>query len=285
MNELHGSAGTDTRSAAEAALARIGALRDEEIDLAEAALSLAALDRPQVPLERYRDHLAELAGDLAAEGASAADAGAQADALARILYERHGYAGDDLTYDDLQNANLMRVIDRRKGLPVALGILMIHAARAQGWQIAGLNFPNHFLVRLDADGGRLILDPFAGGAVVSPAELRERIKQVVGEGAELKPEHYQPVGNRATLLRLENNIKLRLLKEQKLAEAAGIVMRMLSFAPGETALWREAGLIEAHLGNLKRAIGLIETYRAKSTAAAARRQAAVLLQELAQRLN
>jgi hypothetical protein len=62
-------------------------------------------------------------------------------------------------------------------------------------------------------------------------------------------------------------------------------MRMLAFAPEEAQLWREAGMIEAHLGNLKRAIGLIETYRDKSSGEAQRRQAAVLLQQLAQRLH
>ena len=54
-------------------------------------------------------------------------------ALARTLVGRHGYAATTSTYDDLQNANLMRVIDRKRGLPVALGILYIHAARRQGW--------------------------------------------------------------------------------------------------------------------------------------------------------
>ena len=36
------------------------------------------------------------------------------------------------------------------------------------------------------------------------------------------------------------------------------VMRMLSFAPDEAKLWREAGLMEAQLGNLKSATALIE---------------------------
>ena len=276
----------NTREEAEATLARIGAAEDAEIDLAEGALALAALDRPQVPLARYRDHLAELAEEVAAEAAAGADEGAeQAAALVRVLFGRHGYEGDRLNYDDLQNANLMRVIDRRKGLPVALGILMIHAARAQGWTMVGLNFPAHFLVRLETRGDRLILDPFSGGAVVNTAGLRDFLKEVAGEGAELKPAYYEPVGNRAVLLRLQNNLKTRLIREQKLEAAVGVVTRMLSFAPEEGVLWREAGLIEAHLGNLKRAIALIETYRDKSTGQAQRRQAAMLLQNLARRLH
>jgi regulator of sirC expression with transglutaminase-like and TPR domain len=279
--------GAGTREASEAALARIAALPDGEIDLAEAALALAALDRPQVPLDRYRDHLAELAADVAEEvSAARAERGVErAAALSRVLFERHGYAGDRLTYDDIQNANLMRVIDRRKGLPVALGILMIHAARGQGWDMVGLSFPAHFLVRLGSGGDRLILDPFAGGRILDSAELRDLLKEVAGEGTELKPSHYEPVGNRSVLLRLENNIKTRLVKEHKLEAAGRVIMRMLLFAPEEVQLWREAGMIEAHLGNLKRAIGLIETYRDKSPGEAQRRQAAILLQELAQKLH
>jgi regulator of sirC expression with transglutaminase-like and TPR domain len=277
--------GAETRAEAEAILTRIARLPDAEIDLAEAALALAALDRPQVPLARYRAHLLELAAEAEAEAAAAATGVERAAALSKVLFERHGYGGDRLTYDDLQNANLMRVIDRRKGLPVALGILMIHTARAQGWDMVGLSFPAHFLVRLESGGDRLILDPFGRGRILDSADMRELIKEVAGEGAELKPSHYEPVGHRAVLLRLQNNIKTRLIKEQKLEEAARIVMRMLLFAPDEAQLWREAGLIAAHLGNLKRAIGLIETYRDKSPGEAQRRHAALLLQELAQKLH
>ena len=276
----------DTREEAEAILRQIAAAADAEIDLAEGALALAALDRPQVPLARYRDHLKELAEEVAAEAKTGTRSGASgAAALARVLFERHGYEGDRLTYDDLQNANLMRVIDRRKGLPVALGILMIHAARAQGWTMVGLNFPGHFLVRLESPSDRLILDPFSGGAVLTTAALRDRLKEAAGASAELKGDYCEAVGNRAVLLRLENNVKTRLIREHKLEAAQRVVMRMIAFAPEEAGLWREAGLIEAHLGNLKRAIGLIETYRKKSTSEAQRRHAAVLLQDLAQRLH
>jgi regulator of sirC expression with transglutaminase-like and TPR domain len=277
--------GADTRVEAEAILQRIGALPDDEIDLGEGALALAALDRPQVPLARYRAHLAELAEEVGREAASAERGEERAAALGRVLFERHGYDGDRLTYDDLQNANLMRVIDRRRGLPVALGIVMMHAARAQGWDMVGLNFPAHFLVRLESGGDRLILDPFARGRILGSAELRDLLKEVAGAGAELKPGHYEPARNRAVLLRLQNNIKTRLIQEQKLEAAGRTITRMLLFAPEEAQLWREAGMIEAHLGNLKRAIGLIETYRDKSPGEAQRRHAADLLQELAQRLH
>ena len=57
-------------------LALIGAQPDERIDIGEAALTLASFDHPGVGLERYRDHLAELARDTAAAAVGLGGAGA-----------------------------------------------------------------------------------------------------------------------------------------------------------------------------------------------------------------
>ena len=65
-----------------------------------------------------------VARDVGRHAGAAGDLAERARALNEIILLKHGYSGDELTYDDLQNANLMRVIDRRKGLPVALGILI-----------------------------------------------------------------------------------------------------------------------------------------------------------------
>jgi regulator of sirC expression with transglutaminase-like and TPR domain len=155
-------------------LRHVGTQADAEIDLAETALALAALERPEVSLDRYRDHLARLTDAVAEQAAhSPEDVEARVAALRAVLAEHYGYAGDALTYDDLQNANLMRVIDRRKGLPVALGILYIGTARNLGWDIHGLNFPGHFLIRLNQAGERAILDPFNGGQTRTVMELRD----------------------------------------------------------------------------------------------------------------
>src|SRR5438105_2812360 len=47
-------------------LREVGRADDAAIDLGEAALHLASFRRPRVPLARYREHLAALAGDVAA---------------------------------------------------------------------------------------------------------------------------------------------------------------------------------------------------------------------------
>src|ERR1700738_4392891 len=133
-------------------LRELGASGERILPIADAALALASFERPRVDFQRYRDHLQLIARDVGQHPGATGDLAARARALNEIILLKYGYSGDALTYDDLQNANLIRVIDRRKGLPVALGILYIHAARVQGWDIAGLAFPGHFLVRL-SDGG------------------------------------------------------------------------------------------------------------------------------------
>jgi regulator of sirC expression with transglutaminase-like and TPR domain len=285
---------TSDRTAAVATLRRVGRQSDDAIDLAEAALALASLDRPRVDLERYSHHLALLARDVAeaarrhaaeARDLAALPAEDRAAALNHVILEKYGYAGDHLTYDDLQNANLMRVIDRRKGLPVTLGILFIHAARAQGWEADGLSFPGHFLIRLDGAGRRVILDPFNEGRLCDTPELRHLLKTLAGMEAELEPAHYAPAGNRAVLLRLQNNIKLRLVRGERYKRALEVVENMLLIAPNESGLWREAAVLNARLGNLGTAIDRLEGCLEREPQERTRHAIATLLQRLKGRLH
>ncbi|MFQ5955478.1 MAG: SirB1 family protein [Kiloniellales bacterium] len=281
------------RSAARATLRRIGAQPDAAIDLAEAALALASLDRPRVDLGRYRHHLALLVRDVGDAAGRRGGGGDAADhlpehrlvALNRVILGKYGYTGDKLTYDDLQNANLMRVIDRRKGLPVVLGILYLHAARGQGWEAFGLNFPGHFLIRLDARGRRVIVDPFNDGRSCDTVALRGLLKATVGDEVELDPALYAPVANRAILVRLQNNIKLRLIGAQRMQAALEVVENMLLLAPGQAELWHEAAVLNAGLDNLGRAIECLETCLERPAGDAARHAAASLLQRLRKQLN
>ncbi|SMF08730.1 Regulator of sirC expression, contains transglutaminase-like and TPR domains [Tistlia consotensis] len=276
------------RDELERRLRRVGGQDDREIDLAGTALLLAALEAPQQPIERYSHHLSLLArdtADLGGEAAGAGDLEARAAALRAVLVGRYEYAGDEETYDDLQNANLMRVIDRRRGLPVALAILWLHAARAQGWEAEGVNFPGHFLIRLQCGSRRLILDPFRSGDPLGPQALRQLLKAVRGEAAELAPEHYAACGNREILLRLQNNIKVRRLREGALVRALEAVESMLLLDPAEGPLWREAGLLHMRLDNLRAAIFAFDNFLELAAGDPRRGEVATLLARLRARLN
>lgn len=266
-------------------LRELGASAAAVMPIAEAALALASFERPRVGLERYRQHLAGLARDVGRHPASRGSLPERVRAINEIVLLKYGYSGDELTYDDLQNANLMRVVDRRKGLPVALGILYMHAARAQGWDSVGINFPGHFLVRIGEGPDRAIVDPFHGGAICDAAKLRELLKAMAGQDVELSPEHYAPVADRDVLLRLQNNVKSRLLQAERHEQALRVIETMLMLAPDLADLWREAGLINAHLGKMKASVGALEEFVLRAPDGAARHQAAAILQQMKSKLN
>jgi regulator of sirC expression with transglutaminase-like and TPR domain len=267
---------------AEVILREVGAQTDEAIDLAEAALALASLDQPERDLAPYRAHLAALVRDV---GAAAQKPGvAPYAALRDVLVGAYGYTGDRDSYDALDNADLMRVIDRRRGLPVALSILWLHAARAQGWGAAGINFPSHFLIRIDS-GDPTILDPFNDGRALSPPTLRALLKQVAGERMELTPAHCAEIGNRVILLRLQNNIKLRLLRAERMPEALSIAERMVLIAPQEGGLWQDCAVLHRAVGNLKSALGCFERAMALAADESARQAIAQEMSALRGKLN
>jgi regulator of sirC expression with transglutaminase-like and TPR domain len=266
-------------------LRELGAAGSPVLPIGEAALALASFERPRVGLGRYRQHLVTLARDVGRHAGAAGDLAARAQALNEIILLKHGYSGDELTYDDLQNANLMRVVDRRKGLPVALGILYLHTARAQGWESVGLAFPGHFLVRLGEGAERLILDPFHGGQICEAAMLRELLKAMAGQEIELMPEHYAPVSDRDVLLRLQNNLKSRLLQAGRQEQAVRVVDTMLLLAPDLAELWHESGILHARIGNMLASVNALEEFVRRAPEGMARHQAAAFLQQLKSKLN
>jgi regulator of sirC expression with transglutaminase-like and TPR domain len=110
-------------------------------------------------------------------------------------------------------------------------------------------------------------------------------KAIAGNHVELKPEHYREMGNRDLLMRLQNNIKARLLRGGRLYDALEVIEAMLLFAPARPELWREAGLIYARVDRVKDAVAALEEYMKRGTTGDARYNTSVLLQELRQRLN
>jgi regulator of sirC expression with transglutaminase-like and TPR domain len=264
---------------------------DDDIDLAMASLALSSLDHEGVSLGRYVHHLQHLSKDVEAAYQKAMQDGAQDSAhlrlkvLTDVLADEYGYCGDVSYYDDLQNASLVRVIDRAKGLPITLSILYIHAARAQGWNIAGLNLPGHFVCRLEVEGERLIFDPFHGGEVLDAPDLRGLVKKVLGPEAELSSAYYEDSSNREILIRLQNNIKNRKIDAEDYAGALVNVQRMLMIDPDEYRLYLDAGVLYAKVEQARAAIDSLMAYIERAPHDGDRREAELLLQELAQSLN
>jgi regulator of sirC expression with transglutaminase-like and TPR domain len=150
---------------------RLGLIDEEAIVLDEAALELALPDNPETGLEPYHRILSEIAEKLAAIAPRPMTAHDRADALSMVINGEFGFVGDRETYDDPANADLIRVIDRRRGLPVSLSILYVAAARRLSWSANVLDLPGHVLVLVGEPADAVLVDPFRGGVFVPTEQL------------------------------------------------------------------------------------------------------------------
>jgi regulator of sirC expression with transglutaminase-like and TPR domain len=244
-------------------LARLEAIGKQQADLleiGEAALLLANLDLPKNSLATYRDELDLFASDLKAATRGAETLAERITALSDTLYTKHQFCGDMQTYDDPQNANLMRVIDRRKGLPVALGILVIHAGRAQGWEITGVNFPGHFLLRLGGSREFTFIDPFDRARPVVRENMEEMLRRLHGPDMTLRSEFVRPVSDRDILLRLQNNLRLRALGENNRKRAMEVLRLIVLIAPNSVEFLAELVQMEADDGSIKSALARLDGF-------------------------
>ncbi|TAN63995.1 MAG: tetratricopeptide repeat protein [Magnetospirillum sp.] len=274
-----------TAATVRARLAGLAKRNDGDVRPVEAALLLAALERPDTGVEGCLAYMAELADEVRAL-APGHHAEQLAEALFEVIGRRHRFRGDDRDDDEVDNANLICVINNRRGGAAALGLLVLDVARGAGLAVDGLAFPVSFLLRIQDGGGRrLILDPSAGGRTVEPPEMRALLKSATGLAAELEPAHYTAMGNREMVVRLQNEIKLRLLRCGRIDRALGVVEATLLLAPDLALLWREAGLMHMRLDNPGGAVVALEQFIARTTNAQARARTQALLAELKGRLQ
>jgi regulator of sirC expression with transglutaminase-like and TPR domain len=255
-----------TTDGAKIHLVSLGQKDDSEVDVIEAALAFAMMADDIVDVVKYRDFIATMMKDLQktyddmAAKKNGDSVHVQADALKAVMADKYAFIGDDIHYDDLKNINLCHVIDRHMGLPITLCILAVGICRGCGWTAEGINFPGHFIMRLEKDGDRLMIDPFQGCKVLEAKDMRLILKRIMGEYAELSATYYDPCTNREMLLRLQNNMKYRLIDGEDYQGALDVVDKMVWIAPQDHRLCLDKAVLFARLDQPKAAIENLVTY-------------------------
>jgi regulator of sirC expression with transglutaminase-like and TPR domain len=231
-------------------LAHLGLVDDQDIELDLAALEVAALDHPGVLLDPYLDTLDALAERAEEAGHSGFSALSKANILASIIGEEEGFVGDRDDYDNPANADMIDVIDRRRGLPVTLSILYVATARKIGWAADALNTPGHVLVRIGPEQDPVLVDPFDGGTIVDTRKLSALLQRALGKGVAVAPEFIAPMPNRLVLVRLLMNQATRAENAGQTARALELYKRVTTIAPSHTHGWWERARLEVALSRL-----------------------------------
>lgn len=228
-------------------IVRLGLLDDAQIRLDEAALALAALDHPGVDLAPYRSALSAIATQLAPCRDQAGSAHDQALFLASVIAGQCGFSGDAENYDDPANADLISVMDRRRGMPIALSILYVAMARRLGWSAAGLNIPGHLLVRIGDPQAHVVVDPFNRGVLVARTAIAAMLERA---GAVAAPEAVPVLSNQQMLVRLLLNQASRAHSGGDLNRALTVYRRMTAVAPALSHLWWQRAELERQQGQI-----------------------------------
>jgi regulator of sirC expression with transglutaminase-like and TPR domain len=125
-----------------------------------------------------------------------------------VLFDEQGFRGDEQDYYDPRNSLLDQVLQRRRGLPITLTLLYKLVLDPLGVTVRGLNAPGHFMARVEGDAGftPMIVDPFAGGRVLSIPEAVEQVRKVTGNAVPFDADHLPLASHREWILRMLRNL-------------------------------------------------------------------------------
>ncbi|HZS39628.1 MAG TPA: transglutaminase-like domain-containing protein [Polyangia bacterium] len=183
---------------------------EAELDLARAALLIAEPEYPGLDLEQYLSALDRLGADARSRLERPRAAGElPLRSVTRLLHDELGFRGNADDYYDPRNSFLNEVLDRRVGIPITLGIVMLEVAARAGVQAHGVSFPGHFLVRTpgaEETSAPRFIDPF-DGALLDAAGLRRLMARATGEERDPDPRLLEPASKEQILVRMLNNLR------------------------------------------------------------------------------
>lgn len=243
---------------------------DDSLSLTEAAGAIALAEHPTLDLAALQTELDELAARLRRR--LPADAGAlqRVRALHQFFYRDLGFGGNVNDLRDADNSHLHAVLQRRRGLPIALAVLYLELAGQIGLQADGVSFPGHFLIKLHLPLGEAVIDPVDGRSLTR-AELEERLEPFLGHETrielesgmglgELLGEYLQPASGREILARMLRNLARLHREDGDLLRLLQIQQRQVVLEPEDWPLRRDRGQTLAALGQTEAAIADLTLY-------------------------
>ncbi len=241
-----------TREEAEAVLTQAGLADDDLFPLLDAAIACAIHDYPLRNPEPAR----ALAAAAARRLAERADGESHDEALTETLAGEMRLNGDLLNHDDPANTDVLDVAERRRGLSAALAVFYLHAARLAGVNCQGVDFPGHFLLRVETADGPVAIDPFSQGRLVLPSELTRRalMAGLTPHVADRLDLLMAPVSDRQALIRLQNVLFVRAWQTRDFEGAERSALRRALLDPEDHRPWLDVAAAREKQGALAGAL-------------------------------
>ncbi|MCD8488397.1 SirB1 family protein [Geitlerinema calcuttense] len=233
---------------------------DAQINLAKAALSIAAEEYPNLEFELYLNALDTMAQEVEERLPPERYPLRVVQTLNRYLYEDLRFCGNTDNYYDPRNSFLNEVIDRRTGIPITLAVIYLEVAKRIDFPMIGIGMPGHFLVRPNFADAGIFIDVFNRGEILFPEDCQDKLKQLYGRAIELTPEVIPPVNSRQILARMLTNLKMIYLTRQEQLKALAAIERILLLFPDSPLELRDRGLLYYQLQRRTLAMQDLESY-------------------------
>ncbi len=232
---------------------------DHEIDVARAAMLLAAAEYPQLNVERELFAFQRLAGAVSSKLLDDDDPLYCVNVISEHLFDDMGFRGDADNYYDPRNSYLNQVVERRAGIPITLAVVYMEVGRRLKVPLLGIGMPGHFLVR-HREIENLYIDAFGGGILLSEDECREMLRDRVHGDLQWTPDLLRPVSNREIIARMIRNLKAIYMTDQDFVRALTVSEFALALDPYSAMDRRDRGIVHYQLGHSAEALDDLSYY-------------------------
>ncbi len=250
---------SSSSSPARERFAAIAGLPDERIDLAEAALWIAAEEQPGLDPAPWMARLDAMAAGLSPRLAGVRDPLDRMARLAGFLADEIGLRGNAEDYYDPRNSLLNEVLARGLGIPITLAVVYMEVGRRVDVPLHGVGFPGHFLLR-HSRHDQLLFDPFDRGRPLTEEDCRSRLDQLSGGTLAFDPRLLKPSSPRQILVRMLNNLWRIYLHRGDFLRTLSALDRVLLLDANDVGARRDRGLLSLRWGDPTRGIEDLERY-------------------------
>ncbi|MGD2013519.1 MAG: transglutaminase-like domain-containing protein [Desulfobacterales bacterium] len=239
---------------------QLASLADNRIDLAHSALLIAKAAYPDLEERLYLERLDRMASRVKLDMTADVESEDIITQLNDVLFEQEKFRGNRENYYDPDNSFVNRVLDRKTGIPITLSLIYIEVAGRLGLDVRGIGLPGHFITALYHASGKIFIDPFNRGEILTVDECLEIIRTHTGDSFSPDLHWLQPISRKELLIRMLRNLKLIYARQDNDVMLFKMVHWILTLQPEAAAELSERAMLYEAMGNPSRAVKDWERY-------------------------
>lgn len=237
----------------------------DDLPLFEAAVCVAQDEYPELDVQQVLGEVDQLLARLRRRLPADASPVHRLRTLNHFFFREMGFGGNVNHYHDPDNSHLNVVLKTRRGIPITLALIWLELAQGLALHARGVNFPGHFMVKVNLPMGQVVIDPFSGQSL-SREELAERLEPykrrtgLVGEYDAPVGLYLQAAAPRDILARVLRNLKEIHRTAEDWPRLIAVLDRLVLVLPDDASERRDRGLAWAEMGNAQRAVSDLDVY-------------------------